>query len=117
MVGMVEPSLAIESIIAPPAADPGLFACAGALERVRHDLRRFLATPNPEDLEALRALLEAGRLAPVIDSLHPLHETAQALQHIEAGHARGKVVVTVRSSSEMPLREAPSASIEFSELR
>lgn len=60
---------------------------------VRQNLRRYLSTPNHEDLVALRALVEAGKLTPVIDRTYALHETADALRHIEGGHARGKVVV------------------------
>lgn len=62
---------------------------------VRQTLRRFLSMPNPADLDALKTLVEAGHLAPVIGSVHPLQETAAALRQIEAGHARGKVVITL----------------------
>jgi subtilisin family serine protease len=41
-------------------------------------------------------LVEDGKLKPVIDRAFQLSETPAALQHIEAGHARGKVVVVVR---------------------
>jgi len=62
---------------------------------VRQKLRRYLSVPNHEDLVTLKQLIESRKLEPVIDRKYPLHETAAALRYIEAGHARGKVVVTV----------------------
>jgi NADPH:quinone reductase-like Zn-dependent oxidoreductase len=62
---------------------------------VRHNLRRYLSTPNQADLQLIRTLAEDGRLRPVIDTAFPLNETADALRHIETGRARGKVVVGV----------------------
>ncbi|HEU0003493.1 MAG TPA: NAD(P)-dependent alcohol dehydrogenase [Ktedonobacteraceae bacterium] len=55
----------------------------------------LMAKPNTEDLRFVKELLEAGRVIPVIESCYPLRETAEALRYLEAGHARGKVVITV----------------------
>lgn len=65
---------------------------------IRQTLRRFLSSPNHRDLLVLKALIEDGKVTPVIDRTYPLAETSAALQHIEGGHARGKVVVTVLAS-------------------
>ena len=62
---------------------------------VRQSLKRYLSIPSHADLMVLTELVEAGRLTPVIDKTYPLHETAAALRHIEGGHARGKVVVSL----------------------
>jgi len=62
---------------------------------VRHSLRRYLSVPNHEDLAVLKGFIESGKLSPVVDKTYPLHETPAALAYIEAGHARGKVVVTL----------------------
>jgi NADPH:quinone reductase-like Zn-dependent oxidoreductase len=62
---------------------------------VRQRLVPFLAKPSKEDLAALRDLIEAGRITPVIDRTYPLKEVPEALRYLEAGHARGKVVITV----------------------
>ena len=62
---------------------------------VRHQLRRYLSNPNQADLEVLAALVEEGKLRPIIDRSFPLDQTPAALHHIETGHARGKVVIAV----------------------
>jgi NADPH:quinone reductase-like Zn-dependent oxidoreductase len=64
---------------------------------VRQRLRRYLSTPNHQDLEVLKGLIESGQVRPIVDRTYPLQETAAALRYIEGGHARGKVVVTVLS--------------------
>lgn len=53
------------------------------------------AKANQEDLVFIKGLLEAGKVIPVIDRRYPLRETAEAIRYLEAGHARGKVVITV----------------------
>ena len=50
--------------------------------------------PN-RDLAFMKELIEAGKVKPVIDRCYPLAETAEAFRYYGAGHARGKVVVTV----------------------
>jgi NADPH:quinone reductase-like Zn-dependent oxidoreductase len=64
---------------------------------VRHRLKRYLSMPNHEDLAVLAKLVELGQLKPVLDRTYPLHATAEALAYIEAGHARGKVVVSIQT--------------------
>jgi NADPH:quinone reductase-like Zn-dependent oxidoreductase len=56
----------------------------------------FLAKSRKEDLVILHDLMEAGRVTPVIDKRYSLTEVPEAIRHLEAGHARGKVVITVR---------------------
>jgi NADPH:quinone reductase-like Zn-dependent oxidoreductase len=53
------------------------------------------AKPNRQDLETIRALVEAGKVMPCIDRRYPLEQAADALRYLGEGHARGKVVVTM----------------------
>jgi NADPH:quinone reductase-like Zn-dependent oxidoreductase len=48
-----------------------------------------------QDLLTLKEMLEAGKIAPVIDKRFPLSQTAEAMRYLGTGHARGKVVITV----------------------
>ncbi|MGP4022471.1 NAD(P)-dependent alcohol dehydrogenase [Actinomadura sp. 3N407] len=61
----------------------------------RQGLRRFVVSPKRHDLAALTELLESGKVKPVIERTYALPETPAALSHIEGGHARGKVVITM----------------------
>ena len=55
----------------------------------------FLAKLDHEDLDYLRDLLQAGKITPVIDRRYKLSETPEAIRYLEAGHARGKVVINL----------------------
>jgi len=57
----------------------------------------FIAKMNRDDLTALCALIQAGKLTPVIDRRYPLSDSASALAYVEEGHARAKVVITFQS--------------------
>lgn len=62
---------------------------------VGQKVKVFVSKTNVEDLQLLRDWLTAGDLTTVIDRVYPLEEGADAMRYLEAGHARGKVVVTV----------------------
>jgi NADPH:quinone reductase-like Zn-dependent oxidoreductase len=62
---------------------------------VRQQGRPFVSTPNQDDLSALKELVEAGRVPPVIDRTYPLRETAEAFRYLDQGHAHGKVIIVV----------------------
>jgi NADPH:quinone reductase-like Zn-dependent oxidoreductase len=55
----------------------------------------FIAQLNHNDLAYLAALMQSGKMKPLIDRTYKLSETADALRYLEQGHARGKVVVNV----------------------
>ena len=50
---------------------------------------------NQEDLAILEELIAVGKVAPVIDRRYPLREVPEALRYLEAGYAKGKVIITV----------------------
>ena len=58
--------------------------------------RFFIAQLNHDDLAFLGDLMQSGKVTPVIDRTYKsLGEVRDALAYLEAGHARGKVIITV----------------------
>jgi NADPH:quinone reductase-like Zn-dependent oxidoreductase len=55
----------------------------------------MLAEINQKDLVFMKELIEAGKVVPVIDRCYPLSEAPEALRYLGAGHACGKVVITI----------------------
>ena len=51
--------------------------------------------PTQEHAELLKELLESGRIVSEIEQTYPLEEVLKAMRHIEIGHARAKLVVTI----------------------
>jgi NADPH:quinone reductase-like Zn-dependent oxidoreductase len=62
---------------------------------VRQQASPTLKTQNHDDLVALKGLVEAGKVKPVIDRTYPLTQTPKAIEHVATGHARGTVVISV----------------------
>lgn len=54
-----------------------------------------IAKINQEDLVFLRQLLQAGKIAPIVDRSYPLAEIVEAFWYVVDTHAQGKVVITV----------------------
>jgi NADPH:quinone reductase-like Zn-dependent oxidoreductase len=69
---------------------------------VSQRLRPMFATANTEDLQLLKELIEAARVTPIIDRTYSLSEVPGAIRHLEEGHARGKVVITVWGATPLP---------------
>ncbi len=55
----------------------------------------YLAQINTERLDALRKMIEAGQVSPVIDRTYPLESAGEGFKYLEESHAQGKVVLTV----------------------
>ena len=62
---------------------------------VRQRLTMFIAKERSSDLERLTDLIEAGTVTPSIDRTYPLDQVAEAMRHLEAGKARGKIAITI----------------------
>ena len=62
---------------------------------VKQRLRPLPSKENREELLDVIALVEDGKLTPIIDRTYALAETAEGVRHVEQGHARGKAIVTV----------------------
>jgi NADPH:quinone reductase-like Zn-dependent oxidoreductase len=62
---------------------------------VRQKLGTWISKERKEDLDALRELLEAGKVTPVVDRTFPLSEVPDAIRYLREGRAHGKVVIAV----------------------
>lgn len=94
-------------LVANGGGSPGrVFGAIGATLKVaavnavtRQSLRPIIPTtpdgPAHEDLLAVAALVENGQLTPVVGRTFALADAAEAVRHVEEGHARGKTVIIV----------------------
>ncbi|MCX4975519.1 NAD(P)-dependent alcohol dehydrogenase [Streptomyces sp. NBC_00620] len=62
---------------------------------VGQNFRNLVSLPRHEDLLTLKDLAENGKITPAIDRTYPLDEAADAVRHLEKGHPRGKLVITI----------------------
>jgi len=61
----------------------------------RRKIRGGVAINNIERMTFIAGLAAAGKLKPVIDRSYPLDQIAEAFRHVERGHKKGNVVITV----------------------
>lgn len=62
---------------------------------VKQKLLPLVSKENAQDLAALTELIESGKVTSAIDRTYPLSEAPEAVQYVQDGRARGKVVITV----------------------
>jgi NADPH:quinone reductase-like Zn-dependent oxidoreductase len=62
---------------------------------VHQDLVAFLATDSGSDLLVLNRFIECGSLTPLLERVYPLDEAPEALRHLEAGTAKGRIALRV----------------------
>ena len=55
----------------------------------------FMAQQTLSDLEFFAELMETGALRSMIDKAYTFNNLAAAIDHLETGHARGKIVVSI----------------------
>ncbi|MBK6598016.1 MAG: NAD(P)-dependent alcohol dehydrogenase [Proteobacteria bacterium] len=81
-------------------------------------LRPLLAEMQPADLAVIAAWMEQGVVRSVIDRRYSLAEVPEAIEYLETGRVRGKLVITVlRESSALALDEnAGSGATQASRL-
>ena len=71
------------------------------LQRLAVNRRRFLGSlwngraPEAELLGRMTRFVKAGQLKVVIDHFYPLEQAALALEQVEHGRVRGKVVLSI----------------------
>lgn len=61
------------------------------------DWDMLLMEPNGAQLAQIGAMVEAGKVKPVIDKVFPLAQVKEALLYSQTGRARGKIVIEVRA--------------------
>jgi NADPH:quinone reductase-like Zn-dependent oxidoreductase len=66
---------------------------------LRHRLTMIAARQRASDLERLTELIEAETVIPSLGRIYPLDQAPEAMRHLAAGQARGKVVITTGTSS------------------
>jgi NADPH:quinone reductase-like Zn-dependent oxidoreductase len=58
-------------------------------------IAHYMAKPDVDELKQIAALIEAGKIRPVIHATYKLADAAKAEQALASEHVRGKIVLTV----------------------
>jgi len=111
-LGVLKPGGKLISISGPP--DPAFGQAIGSPGFVRLVMRLLSASvrrkarklgvdysflfmkANGSQLREITKLIEAGAIHPVIDKVFPFASTNEAMAYVEAGRAKGKVVIKIR---------------------
>jgi NADPH:quinone reductase-like Zn-dependent oxidoreductase len=62
----------------------------------------FVVQPNREQLVRIGALIDEGKVRPIIDTVLPLSQARQAYEQGAKGHTRGKIVLRVVDAVHFP---------------
>ncbi|BAP31206.1 Zn-dependent oxidoreductase [Chryseobacterium sp. StRB126] len=72
------------------------FSIRGKAKKRNIDYSFLFMKANGNQLEKIAKLIEADIIKPVIDKIYPFEQTNEALEYVESGHAKGKVVIKVK---------------------
>lgn len=56
----------------------------------------FVASFNPQDFTVLKKMFEQGQIRTVVDRVYPLCEISEAMRYLGTGHAKAKIIVTMK---------------------
>ena len=76
-----------------------LFIARGLAAFTDQKFAQYMTKVTKQDLVTLGDLIQAGKITPVIERTYKLSEAPEALRQLDAGHARGKFVITVGEES------------------
>jgi hypothetical protein len=71
--------------------------------------------PRGGDLEKINALVEAGKLRPVIGKVYPLEQIADAHHESEKGHVRGKLVIKIAEEASVTANRPSTRGLQSHE--
>jgi len=76
-----------------------LFIARGLSSFTNQKFAQYMTKMSKQDLIMLGDLIQAGKVTPVIERTYKLDDAPEALRQLDAGHARGKLVITVGEES------------------
>jgi NADPH:quinone reductase-like Zn-dependent oxidoreductase len=76
-----------------------LFAAWGLSSFTDQKFAQYMTKLSKPDLILLGELMQAGKVRPVIERTYKLNDAPEAVRQLDAGHARGKLVITVGEES------------------
>ena len=78
-----------------------LFTARGLSSFTDQKFAQYMTKMSKPNLIMLGDLIQAGKLRPVIERTYKLNDAPDALRHLDGGHARGKVVITVEQDNKI----------------
>src|SRR5436190_15103583 len=97
-MGFTPSSLARDRMVSAPMPAESAMPIAPWSSRspfVGQRLTMLASKEHRTHIEAVRQFIEGGRVTPIIDRTYTLAEVPDAMRHLEAGKARGKIAITV----------------------
>ena len=76
-----------------------LFTARGLSTFTDQKFAQYMTKVSKQDLILLGDLLQAGKVRPVIERTYKLNDVPKAIRQLDAGHARGKLVITIGEES------------------
>ena len=70
--------------------------CQKRAKRLGVNFSFLFMRAHGEQLGQITKLIESGVIRPVMDKIFPFEQTNEAMSYVEAGRAKGKVVIKVR---------------------
>jgi len=66
----------------------------------KQKIRLAVNEDRMDDMVRLAQMVEDGKLRPVVDTVYPFAEAAQAHAHVEARHKKGAIILRIADNQE-----------------